>query len=91
MHPDLMDYDQLTVERTILNVSLENIETEYANAFTRWMTAVRANTLSQEAIDELESRSKKLFKKSHLLLNSLQKIKKELAKRKAERLSLSSV
>ena len=90
MHPDLMDYDQLTVEKARLNVSLENSETEYANAFTRWMREVRANTLSQEALDELESRAKKIFKKSHVLLNSLQKIKKELMKRNLERLSLAS-
>ena len=85
----LMDFDTLTAHRELLDTKVEQAEEMYANCFSKWSNAVRANQ-PQEFLDALEVMSVKMWRKSNRLSTQLNKCKIELSKRKCERIFLKS-
>jgi hypothetical protein len=84
-----MDFDTLTAHRELLDTRVEQAEEMYANVFSKWSNAIRANR-PQEDIDALEIKSCALGKKNNRLSTQLNKCKIELSKRKCERIFLKS-
>jgi len=85
----LMAFDQLQTEREHLDEQIEQAELDYANIFTKWASATRANR-PQSILDALEKQTAKCLRKTNLLSSRLNKIKIELNKRKCERIALNA-
>lgn len=80
-----MPFEALNAHRELLDASVEHAEEMYANSFSRWSNAVRANQ-PEDFLDALEVQCVKLWKKSKRVALQLNKCKIELNKRKCERI-----